>query len=114
MEPLVVFVTSGSADEASRLADALVGERLAACVNIVPGVLSTYRWQGAVERASEWLLIIKTVKPRLPALIARVEALHAYTVPEVLALPVADGARPYLAWLQEQVSGDDSSPREEP
>jgi periplasmic divalent cation tolerance protein len=107
MDPLVVLVTAGSADEAAQIGRALVEERLAACVNVVPGVQSVYRWQGQVERAPEWLMLIKTTRARLPALIRRVEALHSYTVPEVLALPVAGGSPEYLDWLAEQVRPDD-------
>ncbi|MDR7418547.1 MAG: divalent-cation tolerance protein CutA [Armatimonadota bacterium] len=102
MEPIVVLVTAASADEAARLADVLVEERLAACVNIVAGVQSVYRWQGTIERAAEWLLIIKTLRARLPDLIPRVQALHSYTVPEIIVLPVQGGSDGYLSWLVEQ------------
>ncbi|MDR7537854.1 MAG: divalent-cation tolerance protein CutA [Armatimonadota bacterium] len=101
--PVVVLVTAGRAEEAERLAQALVVEHLAACVNVVPGVQSVYRWQGEVERATEWLLVIKTVQPALPAVIERIKSLHSYTVPEVLALPVSAGSDAYLAWLTGQV-----------
>jgi periplasmic divalent cation tolerance protein len=103
MIPLVVLVTASGADEAQQIAQTLVAEQLAACVNVVPGVHSVYRWQGEVERATEWLLIIKTVQAALPAVIERVKSLHAYTVPEVLALPVSAGSDAYLAWLTGQV-----------
>jgi periplasmic divalent cation tolerance protein len=103
MIPVVVLVTASGADEAERLAEVLVAEHLAACVNVVPGVRSIYRWQGEVERATEWLLVIKTVQPAMPAVIERVRSLHSYTVPEVLALPVSAGSDAYLAWLDGQV-----------
>lgn len=103
MDPLVVFVTASSHDEAWRLAEALVAERLAACVNVVPGMRSVYRWQGRVERADEALLVVKTARHLLGEVIARVHALHSYTVPEVLAVAVAGGAPAYLAWLGEQL-----------
>jgi periplasmic divalent cation tolerance protein len=100
MEPILVLVTAASADEAARLARALVEERLAACVNIVPGLRSIYRWQGRVEDAPEVLLLVKSVRPRLEALTARVRALHSYSVPEVIAVPIVGGSDAYLAWLE--------------
>jgi periplasmic divalent cation tolerance protein len=103
MEPLIVLVTASSADEASRIAQALVEARLAACVNVIQGVRSTYRWRGAVEHADEWLLVIKSARHLLPDLEAQVRALHSYTVPEVVAVGVTGGAAPYLQWLEEQI-----------
>lgn len=97
----VVLITAPDAAEGSRLAHLLVGERLAACVNLVPGVQSVYRWEGAVQEDAEVLLIAKTEASRLDALIARLEAAHPYDVPEVLALPVAGGSAPYRAWVVE-------------
>jgi len=99
MKPMVAFVTAASADEATRIAQALVEERLAACVNIVAPIVSVYRWEGRVQQDAEVLLIIKTTDARLPDLIRRVKALHSYQVPEVIALPIADGSPDYLRWL---------------
>ena len=96
---VVVLSTAGSAEEAERIATALVDERLAACVNLVAPLTSIYRWQGAVERASEVLLVIKTRRTSVARLIARLEALHSYDVPEAIVLPIGAGARRYLAWL---------------
>ena len=96
---VVVFVTTGSAEEARRLGRTLVEEGLAGCVNVVGGVRSIYRWQGAVEEADEHLLVIKARAADLPAVAERVRALHSYDVPEVLALPVAGGSEDYLEWL---------------
>jgi periplasmic divalent cation tolerance protein len=96
---VVVLSTAGSQDEAERIATALVDERLAACVNLVAPLTSIYRWHGAVERAAEVLLVIKTRKRLVPRLIRRLEALHSYEVPEAIVLPIAAGARRYLAWL---------------
>lgn len=98
-EPLVVLVTASGRDEADRVASALVEEGLAACVNVVPGVRSVYRWQGRVERADELLLVIKTARHLLTDLVARVTGLHSYTVPEVVALPIRGGSAAYLDWL---------------
>jgi len=106
MEPLVVLVTAGNVEEAVRLAQALVAERLAACVNIVPGLRSIYHWQGRVEDTAEVLLLVKTARHLFEALIARVGELHSYTVPEVIALPIVGGAAPYLEWLAGEIRAD--------
>jgi len=105
-EFIVVYVTAGSAEEADRLAQSLVGERLAACVNRVKSIQSVYRWQGEVEQSDEELLIIKTHKELFPALEARVRELHSYSVPEIIALPVIAGSADYLGWLRAQVAAD--------
>jgi periplasmic divalent cation tolerance protein len=99
---LVCFCTCPDADSAARLADALVAERLAACVNLLPGLRSVYRWQGTIERSDEILLLIKTTDARLPALSARVLELHPHELPEVVAVEVAGGLSAYLEWVAEQ------------
>ena len=104
---IVVLVTAGSAEEAARIGRTLVEERLAACVNVVGPIHSIYRWEGAVEDAREWLLVLKARAADFGALEARVRALHSYAVPEVLALPVYGGAAAYLAWLDEATKRDD-------
>ena len=86
------------------MAHKLVADRLAACVNVVAGIRSHYRWQGAVESAGEVLLVIKSVRGRFAALRAAIEAGHSYEVPEVLALPVIEGSPNYLAWLTASVA----------
>jgi uncharacterized protein involved in tolerance to divalent cations len=98
-EALVVLVTVPDAETADRLAEALVGERLAACVNVLGGVRSIYRWKGAVERDQELLCLCKTTRAGFDRLRARVVELHPYEVPEVIALPVELGHAPYLAWI---------------
>ena len=95
----VILVTAGAADEAERIAGHLVEEQLAACVNIVGPIRSIYRWQGAVQRDEEHLLIIKARAASFPMLEARVRELHSYETPEVIALPVSAGSQKYLAWL---------------
>lgn len=102
-ERVVIFITAGSGEEARQIASALVGERLAACVNIVPGVHSVYRWAGKVEEGQEALLIVKSRHEILEQLITRVRELHSYEVPEIIALPLLAGDAAYLHWLDEQV-----------
>lgn len=101
-EFIVVYVTAGSADEAERLASSLVEERLAACVTLIRDVQSIYRWEGRIERSAEALLIIKTRRDVFEALKSKVEELHTYAVPEVIALPILEGNSGYLQWLNEQ------------
>ncbi len=100
---LVVLVTAPPAD-ASRLAEALVQEGRAACVSEVPGLRSTFRWEGRIETADEVLLLAKTTAAGYPALEARIRELHPYDLPEILALPVAAGLEPYLRWLARSVT----------
>lgn len=104
---LLVLSTVASAEDAERLARAVVERRLAACVNVVPGVVSFYRWKDAVQKDEERLLVMKTRADRFPALRAAIEELHPYEVPEVLAFSVADGASPYLRWLDASVAEED-------
>ncbi|MCK6489383.1 MAG: divalent-cation tolerance protein CutA [Planctomycetes bacterium] len=101
--PLLVYVTCADPAQAAAIARAVVGEGLAACANILPGMTAVYRWQGAVEESAETLLLLKTLEHRLPALQARVRALHSYQCPCVVAVPIAAGTPDYLAWLAESV-----------
>jgi periplasmic divalent cation tolerance protein len=103
-ERVVVLSTVGKAEDAARIARALVERRLAACVNIVPGVRSVYRWQGRVEEDEERLLVIKTRRDRFDALREALVALHPYELPEAIVLPIEAGHAPYLAWLDESVA----------
>src|SRR5579863_2251761 len=103
-DKIVVLVTCASAVEARRIARAVVEGRLAACANILPGaVTSIYRWKGKVESARERLLLIKTSRERLAKLQAAVKNLHSYEVAEFIALPIAEGSRAYLSWIEESV-----------
>jgi len=99
----IVLSTAGSQEEARKIAHALINRRLAACVNIVPGIESVYRWEGKVEAASEWLLIIKTTAAAFPNVRDVIAELHSYEVPECLALAVEDGATSYLEWIGKSV-----------
>jgi periplasmic divalent cation tolerance protein len=101
----MAIVTAPSHDVADRLVTTIVEERLAACGNIVPGLTSIYHWEGALQRASEVLIIFKTTRAVLAQLMARVEEIHPYDVPEVLAVPVTAGLDAYSAWVAENVHG---------
>jgi len=102
---IIVLITCGSAREAARIAQALVSERAAACVNILQmPVQSIYRWKGDVKRAKEVLLIVKTSRRRFRALERSIQRVHSYEVPEIIALPIVAGPSAYLAWLDSSVS----------
>jgi periplasmic divalent cation tolerance protein len=101
MQLLVVLSTFPDGAAARAAAETLVGEQLAACVNILPGVESVYRWQGKVETGAEVLAVIKTTAERYPQMEKRLQELHPYDVPEILALPAAAVAESYLAWVTE-------------
>jgi periplasmic divalent cation tolerance protein len=108
-DKIVVLSTCGSPEEAQRLARALVEKRLAACVNIVPGVRSVYHWRNeagkeAIEEDEEVLLVIKTSRPLLEELRSEIERLHSYEVPEVIAMQIVDGSERYLAWLDRELA----------
>ena len=102
MSVLICLTTCPNRDAADRIATALVEERLAACVNIVPGIHSTYRWQGEVIRAEELLLIVKTTADRFDALRERLPQLHPYELPELVAVESVDGLPAYLHWVRDE------------
>ena len=102
--PLRVVLVAAPPRRARSLARSLVERRVAACVSLVPGAGSVYRWKGRIEEARETLLVAKTTAARLPALLAAVRALHPYEVPEALVLPVAAGLAPYLAWVRRETA----------
>lgn len=103
---VVALLTASNGEEAGRLAEMMVGSRLAACVQILPEIESVYRWEGEVRREHEVLLLAKTTAARFPALAREVRALHSYETPEIIALPVAAASAPYLKWVVESVSTD--------
>jgi len=107
---LLVSITASSSEEAERIAEALVQERLAACVNIVPAITSIYRWQGGIHRDSEVLLIAKSHPELFGPLAARVKELHSYKVPEIIALPIIAGSKAYLSWIDESVKRGEGLP----
>jgi periplasmic divalent cation tolerance protein len=102
-DPIVVFLTAANGEEATRLADLLIGAHLAACVQILPEMESVYRWQGQIERQSEILLIVKTTRGKFAELEREVRALHSYETPEIVAIPIVTGSQPYLDWLNESL-----------
>ena len=103
MDTLLVITNCPDEEVANRIALALVEEQLAACVNLLPRVQSIYRWQGAVESASEIPLLCKSTVAAYPALQARIAELHPYEVPEIIATPVVDGVAAYLDWMEREL-----------
>jgi periplasmic divalent cation tolerance protein len=102
-DKLLVLSTTGSESEAREMAQTLVERRLAACVNIVPRIRSVYRWQGKIEQAEEYLLLIKTTKAREEELRSAICELNSYELPECIAIPVESGSAEYLKWVEESV-----------
>ena len=100
---IVIFITAANKKEAHRLAQQLIKHKLAACVNIADKIESFFWWQGKVDRAKEALLIIKSKKSRLTKIIKLVKSMHSYEVPEVIALPIISGDKPYLDWIDESL-----------
>ncbi|MCU1336939.1 MAG: CutA1 divalent ion tolerance protein [Bryobacterales bacterium] len=102
-DKIVVLSTCDSEEQAGRIARALVEQQLAACVNILPGARSIYRWKGEIEDAAEWLLIIKSRRDLMDKLRVAIGKIHTYEVPELLALQVVDGSESYLEWLDREL-----------
>ena len=101
---IVVFITAANNKEAKRIAHRLIKDKLAACANIADEIESFFWWKGKVVQAKEALLIIKSKKEKLAKIIKLVKSLHSYEVPEIIALPIIDGYKPYLEWIDESVS----------
>jgi periplasmic divalent cation tolerance protein len=101
---VLVLTTSGNESEARKIANALVERTLAACVNIVPRIQSVYRWEGKVETAEEFLLIIKTTKTRSADVKATIRELHSYELPECIVISIESGSEAYLKWIEASVS----------
>ena len=102
----VVLCTVGSKEQADTIAKTLVNERWAACVNILPTVISHYHWEGKVCEDSELMLVIKTHRSLIENIIERIRELHEYEVPEIIALPIVAGSRNYLKWLASEIKKD--------
>jgi periplasmic divalent cation tolerance protein len=105
-EAIVVLITTPDSAEATRLAEMLVVQRLAACVQILPEIESVYRWQGKIERQKEVLVMAKTTQSNFESLEREVRAIHSYETPEIIALPLIAGSLPYLEWLGANVNPD--------
>jgi len=101
-EYITVFITAPNEEEAARISHAIVGERLAACVNIIRSVRSIYRWQGRIEDEQEVLMFVKTKRTLFERLQGRVKELHSYAVPEIIGLAVVEGSKQYLDWLGQE------------
>jgi len=101
---LAVFMTAPSEETAAHIARSLVEDRLAACVQVLPGITSFYRWEGKIEEAAEWLILAKTTAERFDELKAKIESIHPYEIPEIVAVEVADGAQNYLKWVEEETN----------
>jgi periplasmic divalent cation tolerance protein len=105
MQAIVVLTTVGDEEQARAIAGELVGRRLAACVNVLPGVRSIYRWQGELCEEGEHLLLIKTLASQYDAVAAALRELHSYELPEIVAFPLAQGDERYLAWIAANLGG---------
>ena len=103
---LLVLTGTSSRQEAQAIVDAAIAQRLAAAAQVIGPVASTYRWDGAIAHTDEWLCLIKTTAPLYDALEQTIRALHSYTLPGILAIPVVAGSAPYLAWLGQEVRQD--------
>src|SRR4051812_19568705 len=99
---VILLCTCGSEEEAQRIGTALIEERLAACVNLLPSVFSIYRWEGVIEKASEVLLLVKSTEEHFDSLRDRITELHSYDTPEIISLPVSNGSEKYLEWIREE------------
>lgn len=106
-DSVVLLCTCPNEKEGRRLAEALVETKLAACVNLLPGVQSIYRWEGKVEVAHEVVLLIKSTAARFEELRARITELHSYDIPEIIALPITAGSGKYLDWIRRQTTSGD-------
>ena len=104
-QALLVYCTVGNITEAKKISHLLVEKRLAACCNVIPGLLSTYRWQGEIQQEDEFLLLIKTAARKYAQLEKEIKMIHSYSVPEIIAVPVADVSPAYLDWILEN-TGD--------
>jgi periplasmic divalent cation tolerance protein len=105
-EKILVMITTGSEEEAARIAKGLLGERLIACANLIGGIRSLYRWQGKVCDDSEILMLCKTERRLFSRLSEKVKSIHSYEVPEIIALPLVEGWPPYLDWVEQETTSD--------
>ncbi|MBD3272404.1 MAG: divalent cation tolerance protein CutA [Elusimicrobia bacterium] len=104
MDYAIIFITVPSKEEAQKIAHALLNEKQAACVNIIPAVDSWYWWEGKIDHSSELLLIVKTTGKQVAGIIQKVGKIHPYEVPEVIVVPIDDGNPDYLQWIHNSVT----------
>lgn len=109
MKPHFVYVTARNMEEAKRIGRALVEERLAACINVVPAIHSIYWWEGKVEEDNEALLVAKTSGPLVPKLVEKIKSLHSYSCPCVVAWPIEKGNEDFLKWIERETTGQKSA-----
>jgi periplasmic divalent cation tolerance protein len=109
-DKVIVLTTCGKSEDAEKLAQGLIEKRLAACVNVVSGVRSYYRWQGKIENDAEFLLIVKTARGLVDQLRLELEKLHPYELPELIVAPIIDGSPNYLAWLERELAAEPPPP----
>jgi periplasmic divalent cation tolerance protein len=102
-DKVIVYTTCSDPLEAEKLARRLIEARLAACVNVIPSIVSYYRWQGKIENSAEVLLLIKTARARVDAVRVELEKSHSYELPELIVAPIVDGSVNYLAWLEKEL-----------
>lgn len=100
---IVIFVTASNKKEAQKIASRLVKNKLAACVNIAQGIESLFSWEGKIQKAKESLLIIKSTRAKFPRIVKLIKSLHSYKVPEIIALPIIAGDKPYLGWIDASI-----------
>ncbi|MEX2300827.1 MAG: divalent-cation tolerance protein CutA [Bryobacterales bacterium] len=112
-DKVIVLTTCGKFEDAEKLAQGLIEKRLAACVNVVSGVRSYYRWQGKIENDAEFLLIVKTARGLVDQLRLELEKVHPYELPELIVAPIIDGSPNYLAWLDREVAAEAPPPAAE-
>lgn len=108
-DKVIIYTTCSQTEEAEKLARHLIEQRLAACVNVISGVASYYRWKGEIEKETEICLVIKTARGLVDAIRLEMEKLHTYELPEMVVVPIVDGSPNYLAWLENEItthSGD--------
>jgi periplasmic divalent cation tolerance protein len=108
MDTCLIYMTAGSMEEAKKIGKTLVVERLAACVNLIDKMHSVYWWEGKVQEDDEVIMIAKTRNSLLPTLTEKVKSIHSYTVPCIVSVPITDGNRDFLAWIEKETSGEAS------
>lgn len=108
MDEIVVLITCVSEEEAEKIARILLEARLAACVNILPGITSVFSWEGKIQRETEVLMMAKSLKSAFKSLEKTVQKNHSYTLPEIIALPITEGSKDYLDWIQKNTRQEQS------